>query len=254
MTIWVVIVPVKPLAAAKSRLAHPDRAALALAMAQDTVAAASSVGRGTVEAVMVVTNDDVTRAGMAALSGPDAAEEAPTGGIPPGGGTASGGTTGRAGRGRIVVIPDAPDTGLNAALAHGATVAARRWPGAGVAALSADLAALRPAQLHAALLAMPAGGRGLVADADGTGTVLLAAAAGTPLAPRFGPASRAAHIRSGARDLTAPLGESVRGLRRDVDTIDHLREAVGLGVGPRTRHVLSTGPLSTGSRPLPAGR
>ncbi len=258
MTIWVVIVPVKPLAAAKSRLAHPDRAALALAMAQDTVAAASSVGSGTVEAVMIVTNDDTTRAGMAALPAMDAgAEDATADAVLPGGRAASGadGTAvGRTAGGRIVVIPDTPDSGLNAALAHGAAVAARRWPGTGVVALSADLAALRPAQLHAALLAMPAGGRGLVADADGTGTVLLAAAPGAPLAPRFGPASRAAHIRSGARDLTVPLGESVRGLRRDVDTIDHLREAVGLGVGPRTRHVLSTGPLSAGSRPLPAGR
>ncbi|WP_086055207.1 2-phospho-L-lactate guanylyltransferase, partial [Protofrankia coriariae] len=245
MTGWVVVVPVKPLATAKSRLARPDRAALALAMAQDAVAAASAVGHGTVEAVMIVTNDGVARAGMAALSGPGPTGRPATDGTPATDGAALTGGTPAAG-GRIVVVPDMPDTGLNAALAHGAALAARWWPDAGVAALSADIPALRPAHLRAALLAVPAGGRGLVADADGTGTVLLAAAAGTPLAPRFGPASRAAHIRSGARDLTGPLGGSVRGLRRDVDTVEHLWEAVSLGVGPWTRQVLSAGP-----RPAP---
>ncbi|HEX3201221.1 MAG TPA: PfkB family carbohydrate kinase, partial [Actinomycetes bacterium] len=43
------------------------------------------------------------------------------------------------------VLPDEPDAGLNPALAHGAAVAMRRFPRDGVALLSADLPALRPA-------------------------------------------------------------------------------------------------------------
>ena len=64
------------------------------------------------------------------------------------------------------VLPDEPDAGLNPALAHGAAVATRRLPRDGVALLSADLPALRPAELDAALAA---GGRrygaAFVADA-----------------------------------------------------------------------------------------
>src|SRR5262249_40541725 len=49
------------------------------------------------------------------------------------------------------VVPDEPANGLNAALRYGATVASARWPGSGVAALAADLPALRPAELGRAL-------------------------------------------------------------------------------------------------------
>jgi 2-phospho-L-lactate guanylyltransferase len=225
---WVVIVPVKPLAMAKSRLAHPDRAALALAMAQDTVSAASDIDHDVVVAVVVVTNDRTMRTGIVDMS--DTTRVAV--GNP---------VDGNAAGARVVIIADAPDTGLNAALTHGAATAAQQWPGAGIAAMSADLAALRPAELRTALLAVPTHGRAMVADAPGTGTVMLAATPGIPLAPRFGPASRTAHIGSGAQDLTGPLGRSVPGLRRDVDTLEDLREAVNLGVGPRTQDVL--GPL-----------
>ena len=79
-----------------------------------------------------------------------------------------------------------------------------------------------------------AAGRGFVADAEGVGTTLLAAAPGTPLQPRFGADSARAHRDSGAVALPAPAA-----LRRDVDTPADLREALRLGVGPRTRDVVS---------------
>jgi 2-phospho-L-lactate guanylyltransferase len=132
--------------------------------------------------------------------------------------------------------------GLNPALRYAATVARCRWPGLGVAALSADLAALRPAELRLALRRAPAPGRSMVSDAAGTGTVLLTASQGLDLAPSFGPDSQRAHLASGAVDLTAPLGDDVRGLRRDVDTVDDLAAADQLGVGPATRAVLSFAP------------
>jgi 2-phospho-L-lactate guanylyltransferase len=136
-------------------------------------------------------------------------------------------------------VPDRPERGLNAALAHAATAARERWPGCGVAAMSADLAALRPAELRDALLAAPPRGRGVVADATGSGTVLLTAAPVAPLRPQFGPRSHAAHVGAGAVDLTVTLGSAVSGLRQDVDTLRDLTAARRLGVGPATAGVLS---------------
>lgn len=123
------------------------------------------------------------------------------------------------------VVPDRPAAGLNPAL----TSAARDFAGQPVAALTADLPALRPEELAAALRAV--GDRpGFVADAAGTGTTLLAAPAGVALDPRFGPDSAARHAEAGARRLTGDWP----GLRRDVDTAADLAEAYRLGLGPAT--------------------
>ncbi|MGZ4596786.1 MAG: 2-phospho-L-lactate guanylyltransferase [Actinomycetes bacterium] len=201
---WAVVVPVKRLEIAKTRLsrfAGPHRADLALAFAADTVSAALAAdGVGT---VLVVT-DDPRAGGMAAALG-------------------------------CAVTADVPDNGLNAALAHGETVARRLQPGCGVAALSSDLPALRAADLAAALAESAVAGRAFVADAEGTGTTLLAAAYGHPLDPRFGHRSRARHREGGARELGGP---GMGSLRRDVDTEVDLYDAVRLGVGPRTRALL----------------
>ena len=130
-------------------------------------------------------------------------------------------------------VGDEPDGGLNAALEHGARAAA----GTAVAALSSDLPALRPGELTAALGAAAATPRCLVVDAHGTGTTLLTAV-GTPLRPRFGPGSAQAHRDDGARALTGDWP----GLLRDVDDLDDLRAAVGLGVGLATAELLATSP------------
>ncbi len=218
---WVILVPLKPLAAAKTRLARPDRPALALAMAMDTVGAALAAGSDVVATAVVVTNDP---------------------------GASSVFTRRVPGRERVAVVPDLPAGGLNEALRHAAGVAGSRWPGFGVAALSADLAALRPVELRRALLAAPTGGRGVVADTQGTGTVLLTASPGTELRPAFGPGSYRAHIASGALDLTARLGPGIAGLRRDVDTLADLDAARRLGVGPATAEVLAA-PICQGHPP-----
>jgi 2-phospho-L-lactate/phosphoenolpyruvate guanylyltransferase len=206
---WVVVVPVKPLGAAKSRLDRFDRADVALAMATDTVAAARAVTEE-VAAVVVVTDDE--RAGRT-LAGDG-----------------------------VLIVPDTPDAGLNPALAHGASVAARHWPAHGVATLSADLAALRPGQLRRALRAAARYSRAVVADATGTGTVLLTVLPGIRLEPAFGPGSWFAHTAGGAIDLTAELGGDIAGLRRDVDTVADLADAVALGVGPATTRLLAAPP------------
>lgn len=192
---WVAVVPVKRLTAAKTRLrgALPGvpHEALVLAMLADTLAAAR--GCALVDRVLVVTDDPVA----ARLAGEAGAERVPDG-----------------------------RAGLNGALAYGAL----RAGGAGVVALTGDLPALRPAELAAALGGLDGRVRGYVPDARGTGTALLAARAGTPLEPRFGPGSAAAHEASGAVALTGDWPS----VRQDVDTPADLAAAAALGLGRHT--------------------
>jgi 2-phospho-L-lactate guanylyltransferase len=200
MASWAVVMPVKPLATAKTRLrpglpgvAHER---LVLGFALDTVTAVLASGR--VAELVVVTDDPVV------------AE-----------------TLGEAG---AYAVPDKPDAGLNAAVSYGASLTGAAL----VAALAADLPALHPAELAAALdaaAAVPA--RSFVPDAPGTGTVLLAAH-GALLGPRFGRGSAALHEASGAIRLVGAWPT----LRRDVDTIDDLAEAGRLGLGAQTTALL----------------
>ncbi|ABS05094.1 conserved hypothetical protein [Kineococcus radiotolerans SRS30216 = ATCC BAA-149] len=152
------------------------------------------------------------------------------------------------GVGLVVCVSDDPEVTAAARSAGAVTVSAGR-PGlaaaveAGVtclergptAVLLGDLPALRAEDLGAALadaLARP--GPALVTDADGRGSVLLADRDGAP-PHRFGPGSARAHLDAGARPLSAALPS----LRRDVDTVEDLAEALALGVGPRTREALA---------------
>jgi 2-phospho-L-lactate guanylyltransferase len=197
---WSVLMPVKVLALAKSRLAAlagPRRGELALALACDTVAAV--LRSGLVARVIVITDDQVAGPALAGLG--------------------------------ALIVPDEPRDGLNAALRHGAGYAAARWPGDGTVALSADLPALRPDELGRALRAAAAWPSAFVADAPGDGTTLYAAAPGVAFRPAFGLASRSRHAAGGAVELDL---DGIPGLRRDVDTPEDLRGAVTLGLGPRS--------------------
>jgi 2-phospho-L-lactate/phosphoenolpyruvate guanylyltransferase len=133
-----------------------------------------------------------------------------------------------------LVISDEPDQGLNPALRHGAAVAASRWPAAGIAALAADLPALRPAELGLGLRAAARWEHAFVPDAAGSGTTLYAARPGVEFRPRFGPRSAQQHQAAGAVELGLP---GLASLRRDVDGPRDLRAASALGVGPRTAAV-----------------
>jgi 2-phospho-L-lactate guanylyltransferase len=206
---WGVVVPVKRLDVAKSRLAAYGDAArreLALAFAADVVAAALACPA--VTEVLVVTDDDLAAAELARLG--------------------------------ARVAPDSPDAGLNPALSHGADLLRARDPDLGLVTVSADLPALRPDELAAILLAVPRGGRAFVADSSGTGTTLLAAAAPAHLLPSYGSGSAQRHAVSGALPL-----QGTPGLRRDVDTPDDLRDALSLGVGRRTAAVAGRLPAFT---------
>ncbi|MYS94007.1 MULTISPECIES: 2-phospho-L-lactate guanylyltransferase [Streptomyces] len=198
---WTLVVPLKPLAQAKSRLAdtaddglRPD---LALAFAQDTVAAALACPA--VRDVAVVTDDARAGRELSALG--------------------------------AAIIPDEPGSGLNAALAHAAGAVRSARPESPVAALNADLPALRPPELARVLDAAAEFPRAFLPDAAAIGTTLLAAGPGRPLFPAFGIDSRARHRASGAVELSLAAVDSVR---QDVDTGDDLRTALALGVGPHT--------------------
>jgi 2-phospho-L-lactate guanylyltransferase len=88
--------------------------------------------------------------------------------------------------------------GLNAALAEGARLARDRWPADGVAALVGDVPALTSAELASALAAAAEHPSGFVSDAAGTGTTLLTAQPGAAFDPRFGPGSAARHATAAA--------------------------------------------------------
>ncbi|MEU9133967.1 2-phospho-L-lactate guanylyltransferase [Kitasatospora sp. NPDC048540] len=200
---WSLVLPVKPLEVAKSRLAPyagARRAELALAFALDTVTAALACP--SVARVLVVTGDPAVAGPVRALG--------------------------------ALVVDDEPAGrlgGLNPALAHGVARARLFAPHAPVATLSADLPALRPAELALVLAAAPVGHRAFLADTPGTGTTLLACPPGHRLRPAFGPGSRHRHAALGARELPLP---GVPSVRRDVDTGSDLAEALALGVGRHT--------------------
>jgi 2-phospho-L-lactate guanylyltransferase len=197
---WSLVIPVKALARAKSRmagLAGPRRAELALAMAADTVAAA--VACPAIAEVIVVTDDAAARAELGSLG--------------------------------ATVVPDEPGAGLNPALVFGAAYAAARWPGRGRAGLAADLPALDPAEIGRALAEASRLPEAFVPDAAGSGTTLYTAGPTAEFRPQFGPRSRDLHRAGGAAELDLA---DVPGLRRDVDTPADLRSAAGLGLGPRT--------------------
>jgi 2-phospho-L-lactate/phosphoenolpyruvate guanylyltransferase len=200
---WCLVVPVKRLDRAKTRLsplAGPRRQDLALAFALDTTEVL--VRCELVRQVVAVTDDATAAQALEQLG--------------------------------ALVIGDEPDAGLNPALAHGAAVAVGRHPGCGVGAVSADLPALRPAELMDLLSSAVEHSFGFVSDTSGLGSTVLLAAEPARFAPAFGAGSARLHERAGAVLPTA--GPS---LRRDVDTESDLDAAALLGLGPRTEAVLS---------------
>lgn len=199
---WWVVVPVKQMEHAKTRL-HPAlpgglRRDLARAFALDTLAAV--LASAAVERVVLVSSEpsvvDVWHA--------DA---------------------------RVLVIPD-PGRGLDAAIDAGLGAVNRRVHRA---VLLGDLPGLRADDLTQGLLLAAEVPRAFVPDADGRGTTLLTATVGAEPSPRFGPGSARAHASAGHVSLA---GAPVR-LRRDVDSPEDLEDVVRLGVGTQTAHVLA---------------
>lgn len=204
------LLPMKPLARAKTRLrgaadggagAPGPHARLVLALARDTCAAA--VGTAVVRRAVAICSDGVVCRALAAEG--------------------------------VEVVPDEPAAGLNSALRYGETLLRAADPTTALAVLPTDLPALRSHELDCAIRhGLATGHRAFCTDHAGTGTTLLLAPPGQPLAPRFGPGSAATHRASGARELTGQWP----GLRCDVDTMADLALAWEFGVGRCTRAAL----------------
>ena len=204
---WTVVLPVKSLDVAKTRL-DPEgrRGALALAFFRDALAAVVASPR--VGSVIVVTGDQVI--------GSIAEEHGCT------------------------VVDDTGHPGINEAAAW---AVAATDAGVPVAVMVSDLPCLTPEAISAVFDAAVHGEHetAFLADADGTGTTMWLRSAGSGIDSRFGPESAAAHRSSGAADLAASgLGVATDPARRDVDTDDDLARARALGVGAHTRAVLAS--------------
>lgn len=196
---YAVLVPVKAPEHAKTRLGDFGdrlRQDLAAAFAVDTVNAVLACAR--VARVLVV-SDDHRLAGLMSDLGAD-------------------------------VLPDGTSN-LNGTLLQAAAEMHRRRPGLRLAAVCADLPALRPEELQRALDAADPARMSFVADQDGVGTTTVIAPTVQAFRPAFGSGSRHRHLAAGAHEVDAV---DVPGLRRDVDKPTDLSEAMRLGVGPRT--------------------
>jgi 2-phospho-L-lactate/phosphoenolpyruvate guanylyltransferase len=196
MASYVVVLPVKPPARGKSRLAVDParRRSLAAAFALDT--ARACLAASSVHAVLAVTDDALFAAHLRAAG--------------------------------CETIPDGVADDLNESLRLAAAECRRRWPDAVPVALCADLPALVPADLDQALGS--GSGHRFVADHDDVGTTLYTAPYES-FAPQFGRESRHAHLAGGAREIEGRLTS----LRLDVDDADALAKAETLGLGAHTR-------------------
>jgi 2-phospho-L-lactate guanylyltransferase len=209
---FAVLVPVKQTAVAKSRLAglgDDARRELATAFAADTVAAALACPL--VALVLVVTDDHLLADALRAQG--------------------------------AEVVPDGTSD-LNGTLLQAAAEAQRRHQGLGVAAICADLPALRPDDLALALGAADPARMSFVADAQRVGTTMVVASDLATFRPSFGAGSRRRHLEAGAGEIT---GIEVPTLRRDVDDPAALADALRLGAGPHTSAVARAHRLFTGS-------
>lgn len=202
LSTWQLVVPVKSRHAAKSRLIPPPgvaRSDLALAIALDTLTAIAEVIPA--DRLIVVTSDDQVGDRVRA--------------------------------GGAEVVPD-PGSGLNQAIEAGLRTARKRDGAAPVGVLLADLPALTAPDLRTALAACAANESAVVPDRSGHGTVLLTHHDAARIVPRFGHGSALRHAQTATR-----LALDLPRLRTDVDDLDSLRQATGLGLGRHCRALLA---------------
>lgn len=196
MTGWHIIIPVKRLGAAKSRipLSAALRADLVLAMLDDVVASARLAP--SVDAVHVVSADAVVgeRARLC---------------------------------GAAVIVGDEVH-GLNGDLATAISSVRADHRDAAIAIVVADLPCLAAGDLEHLLAQAPTSGPAFVAGVDG-GTTMLLARAAVELAPRFGSHSAWNHAQDAERLSDVPASARI-----DIDSLDALQSAVQQGVGPQT--------------------
>ena len=212
---WVVVVPVKAPARAKSRLTEfsvAERASLATAFALDVIAALMACE--IVKTVRVIT-DDVDFGRLAKAQGCEVIADETT-----------------SLNDAIVFAAHAPPAGATEAVETPVAVAVSDLPCA-----SAETFTRLFTQCETALFGPDSRSQAFVSDQTGRGTTFLAARTASELKPLFGPESAAAHRENGvwALEIDEP------GLRLDVDTAADLAAALTLGVGPHTASAVGNG-------------
>lgn len=207
-TSWTVIIPVKDLSRAKSRMAdgRPAPSALAKAFLNDVLTAVRPCPL--VDQIIVATGD------LEAMVIAKAHGAAP--------------------------IDDSDHPGINA----GATWAARdAAPGNGIAVIVSDLPRLTATAVTRALMLAATHPVSFVTDLQGTGTTMWLAHTPEAMPPAFGPDSRKAHVAAGAVDLFERYGdETLLPARADADTPEHLGGSVGGPLGEFTQRALDSAP------------
>ena len=205
---WAVVLPVKVLSSAKTRLlptSDPARPELALAFLQDVLGALSDAEA--VAQVTVVTDD------LAVQQVATAAHHH--------------------------WAPEAPHRGLNEAALFGASLTP---PHLGIAIVAGDLPCLTGEVVDLVLRSACIYERTFIADTQGVGTTMLMSHTIAGCTPAFGERSRARHAARGYVELglseTAPERLLLARAHRDVDTQVDLWDAIRIGVGPATRSAL----------------
>jgi 2-phospho-L-lactate guanylyltransferase len=217
MTKWQVLIPIKRLARAKSRLALPvdQREALTLAMLRDVANAVRASPH--VRTVHVVTED--TRVARTVHTE------------------------------HLLAWSVAGEPGLNNELRRAAACLRQSGTRDGIAVFLGDLPCLTTSAVSDLLESAPKDRQSFLPDASGFGTTVLLAPPRIPLAPFFGEGSADKHFRVGAAlDCTAER----RAARQDVDTLEALEKAIRFGVGAHTHWWASAQPaerLASGRRP-----
>jgi 2-phospho-L-lactate guanylyltransferase len=169
---WVIVIPLKPADAGKSRLGAAEPLVRALGVA--TVRAAA-IAEGVSE-VVVVTADATTADELERMS-------------------------------RVRIVREPAPRGLRLAIA---SALATILPGLRRAVLLGDLPGLVPADLTRALVTAAGHPRSFVADAAGTGTTLVTARAGVAWHSAFGRASASRHRALGLHQQAVPRRSSLR--------------------------------------------
>ncbi|MEN0000224.1 MAG: 2-phospho-L-lactate guanylyltransferase [Pseudomonadota bacterium] len=206
MAVWA-LMPVKPFATAKTRLASQltadERVRLAKAMYLDTLSAINAASQ--LAGVIVVTNDATAR---------------------------------RHARGVGAFIVDDPLHGLNLALEAGRVFAAKQGAST-VLVLPSDIPAVRHDDINALTTMHASGSAVLVPDHLGTGTNALLVPDGARLPFSFGPNSRAAHCRLARTNDVRLQIVQCSSIAQDCDVPEDLDRLSTQDTGPRTRAVLA---------------
>lgn len=196
---WRVLIPVKPLRRAKSRLSLPthQRVRLALAMCRDVIAAVSDAAA--VVDVFVVSRDSRIHAAAGAAGA------------------------------KVLCVPGAHGLNDEVAAAHGLIGTSHR-----VVAVMGDVPCLTTAEFSSVLDATATDRPSFVPDLSGDGTTMLMSAPSTRITPLFGPQSAKAHAAVGHQ-----LDGEWKRARLDVDTMGDLRSAWSAGLGAHTLAVVA---------------